>query len=113
DVVYSIKQWRHGRDPVLADLCRRFTDRDFFRVTFLREPPSSEQLVELRAQAAKWLRESGITNDTSAPDLYVSVSNTSHSAYERLEESILMIDRDNAVRELSEMADIATISALT
>lgn len=113
DVVYSIKQWRQGSDAILADLCRRFTDRDFFRVTFLREAPPPATVAELRERVSAWLTAQGIGGSPEAPDHYLSVSNTSHSAYERLEESILMIDRENRVRELSEMADIATISALT
>lgn len=112
DVIYSIKQWRLGGDAVLADLCRRFLDRDFFRVTFLQAPPSADQMEELYDRVRTWLASRGIRND-GAERLYLSVSNTSHSAYERLEERILMIDREDRVRELSEMADIATVSALT
>ncbi len=113
DVIYSIKQWSRGKDAVLADLSRRFINRDFFRVTFLSEPPSPDTLAQVRERVARWLRAQGMDDSDAAASLYACASNTSHSAYERLEGSILMIDRDGRVRELSEMADMATISALT
>ncbi len=113
DVVYSIKQWSQGQDRLLADLSRRFVDRDFFRVTFLREIPTSDQITVMRQSVVEWLQEQGFDDAHEAAEYYGGVSNTSHSAYERLEESILIIDREGRVRELSEMADIATISALT
>lgn len=113
DVVYSIKQWRQGSDALLADLCRRFVDRDFFRVTFLRETPTSEQIDGMRGAVTEWLHGQGVGDADEAARYYGGVSNTSHSAYEHLEGSILIIDREGRVRELSEMADIATISALT
>jgi uncharacterized protein len=116
DVVYSIKAWTMAKDGPLADLSRRFVDRDFFRVTFLTERPPEDALQQLERQVADWLTESGLApgaDDRDVLSLYFGMSNTSHSAYERLEDSIAIIDRDNTVRELSEMADMATITALT
>ncbi len=114
DVVYSIKRWQQISDAVLADLSRRFANRDFFRVTFLPTPPDDATLAELIARTSNWIRDEGMDReDGDVASLYTGLSNTSHSAYEHLEDSILMMDREDRVRELSQMSDTATISALT
>lgn len=122
DVLFSLKQWQraeeHHGDPVLADLCRRFLDRDFFRVTFLSEPPSEEQLQRWRAQVARWLRTKGLAGNTEsareAAHYYLMLGRSRHSAYHReRSEAIGIIGRDGQVRELSEMADTAALTALS
>ena len=114
DVIYSIKRWQQIDDAALADLSRRFVDRDFFRVTFLPSPPNDSACGELMQRTGAWLREAGMdVENGDVVSLYAGLSNTSHSAYEHLEDSILMMDREDRVRELSQMSDTATISALT
>ncbi|MEL6615555.1 MAG: HD domain-containing protein [Bacteroidota bacterium] len=53
DVLYSLKRWRASGDRVLADLSRRFLDRDLFRTTFLPAPPTDDDLGRWREQAAR------------------------------------------------------------
>jgi uncharacterized protein len=116
DVVFSIKAWTAAEDRALADLCRRFVDRDFFRVTFLSERPTDDEIASAREVVAEQLVADGIAKRADVQDVvphYVGLSNTSHAAYESIEDSIGIIDRDNSIRELSEIAEMATISALT
>jgi uncharacterized protein len=116
DVVQSIKAWMQSDDPILSDLSSRFVNRDFFRVTFLDRPLTDEQMLRLRDAVSATMVDP-VSEVSASPesdvDFYFGISDTSHSAYERIEDSIAIIDRENNVREMSEMADMATISALT
>ncbi len=116
DVLYSLKECMRSSDPVLADLCRRFINRDFFRVTFLQEPPGENRLSAWCRQIADWLVAEGISSrNTALRDalFYLAHDDTSHAAYETLEDSILVVDRGGRVHELSETADTAAVSALS
>ncbi|WP_228350480.1 HD domain-containing protein [Rhodocaloribacter litoris] len=117
DILFSLKQWRHHTDPVLADLCRRFVDRDFFRVTFLDAPPSEAQQARWRDAIAAWLVRSGRSTAAGAPEdaaFYLATDTSRHYAYDEGEaESIRVLDRHGTVRELSRTTDTAAVSALT
>ena len=116
DVLYSLKRWMHSPDPLLADLSRRFIERDFFRTTFLPEPPSDEQRQAWQHRIAGNLIEAGLTDADHAEEAasyYLTFDFSRHSAYERVEGSIVILDDDGTVRELSEMTDTAAIEALT
>ncbi|GIV58374.1 MAG: HD family phosphohydrolase [Rhodothermaceae bacterium] len=117
DILFSLKQWRHHTDPVLADLCRRFVDRDFFRVTFLDAPPTEAQQARWRDAIAAWLVRSGRSTAAGAPEdaaFYLATDTSRHYAYDEGEaESIRVLDRHGTVRELSRTTDTAAVSALT
>lgn len=114
DVLFSLKQWMKSNDRVLADLCRRFINRDFFRVTFLLG--ETDTLPVWRSKVASWLVSKGLsTTDRADEDagFYLTLDRSRHSAYERIENSIGVIDRNGKVSELSETADTSAVVALT
>ena len=116
DVLYSLKRWMHSDDVLLADLSRRFIERDFFRTTFLPAPPSDEQRQAWNHRVAEGLIEAGLSDAAHADDdasYYLTFDYSRHSAYERVEGSIAILDDDGTVRELSKMTDTAAIEALT
>lgn len=116
DVLYTLKQWMRGPDRVLADLSRRFIERDFFRVTFLPDEPSAAQLDAWRGQIATWLVAQELSTPAEAEAhavYYLTQAASRHTAYERVEDSICVIDRDGRVRELSQTADAEAVSALS
>ena len=116
DILFSLKQWMKGPDPILADLCRRFINRVFLRVTFLPEFPAQDQLETWRRQVAEWLVNQNLVAQTEArlaARHYLSVNVSRHTAYDSDQELIGILGRDGTVQELSEMADTATISDLT
>lgn len=108
DVLYSLKRWQSSADPVLADLSRRFINRDFFRLTFLPSEPDAETVDTWRSEVAEWLGSS----DEDA-DYYLALGRSGHSAYERIEDSILVLERGGSVHELSETSGASAIEALT
>jgi len=116
DVLFSLKQWMQGDDPVLADLCHRFINREFFRVTFLSQEPNAPQVESWRRQVANWLVEQQLVAKSNAWDAarhYLTVGASHHTAYDSNREMIGILDREGNARELSEMADTAAISELT
>jgi HD superfamily phosphohydrolase len=115
DVLFSLKQWVHAEDLVLADLARRFINRDFFRVTFLGDTPGDAQQKAWAATVRRWLLDEGLsTPDTVEDDLpfYLHVDRSRHAAYATNHDPIAILDRSGALRELSEMADTASIAGL-
>ncbi len=116
DILFSLKQWMQGPDPILADLCHRFINREFFRVTFLPREPSAPQVEDWRQQVADWLVAQNLTTRTEATAAarhYLTLNVSRHTAYDSDREMIGIVDREGNVRELSEMADTAAISELT
>ena len=116
DVLYSLKRWIQSPDPILADLSRRFIERDFFRCTFLSHPPTDDQRAAWRNRVSEDLLERGLTDAAHAEEdasYYLTFDFSRHSAYERVEGSICVIEEDGTVRELSETTDTAAIEALT
>lgn len=116
DILYSLKQWMQSPDPVLADLCRRFINREFFRVRFLPDDPSDAQLDTWRSQVADWLVDEGHVSRGEAVDAvhhYFTLNVSRHTAYDSEQERIGILGRGGSVQELSEMADTAAVSALT
>jgi uncharacterized protein len=47
--VYHLQRWRHHADPILADLCRRFLDRDLLKAFDVTELDADQQQHLLQA----------------------------------------------------------------
>ena len=112
-MLYSLKRWAASPDRVLADLARRFTDRDLFRTVVLSEPPHGDAVSAWREACAAWLVRSGLSSPAEAPRdaaLYVSTGTQRMAAYSSHKDPVCILERDGTVRELSEAAD--TPSAL-
>jgi hypothetical protein len=115
ELLYTIKRWARCHDGVLSDLCRRFLTRDFFRVTFLDEEPGPTRIADARERVGRWLVDQGLATRRDVDDvtdLYFSADLSHHSPYEPVEDSILVLERDGRLLELSEVADTAAVSAL-
>ena len=115
DVLYSLKRWTTSDDRVLADLARRFLDRDLFRTTPLDDAPSPVEVEDWRARVAAWLVAEGLSSPDDAArdaDLYVATGVARLAAYDVKGEAICILQRDGTVRELSQAADAPTAGAL-
>ena len=116
DVLYSLKQWARGPDPILADLSRRFIDRDFPRLMFLDDPPDASALAHWKELTAEWMVSRGLTGPDEAfanAAYYLAVARSSHSAYKRKGDPIGVLGRDGVLRELSEVVDSSALEALS
>ena len=116
DVLYSLKQWARGSDPILADLSRRFIDRDFPRLMFLDDPPDASTLAHWKERTADWMVSRGLSGPDEAlanAAYYLAVARSSHSAYKRKGDPIGVLGRDGVLRELSEVVDSSALDALS
>lgn len=116
DLLYTLKRWQDTGDPILSDLTRRFVNRDFFRVTFLDNEPAADTSGSWGDRIRSWMIEHGLTSTVSAANdvqYYLSRAVSRHFAYERIADSIRVIDRRGTVRELSEMSNTVSVPALT
>lgn len=116
DLFYSLKQWAQAPDPVLADLCRRFVERAFFRVRFLEEPPPATRLAVWYEQIGTWLTKQGLSpaEAEAVTPLYLTQGRTHLRGYQDThEQAIAVVDRQGRLRELSRTTDTPAISAVS
>ncbi len=115
DVMHCMKACMQRPDRILADICRRFIERDFFRVTFLPEPPSEAQAAAWTDRVAAWLVRQGLSEAANAREnaaCYLIRDDTRHLAYANVRDSVHVLDRNGDVRELSQTAEATTVSSL-
>jgi len=115
DVLSTLKQWARSSDRVLADLSRRFLDRDLFRTAYLETPPTEEDLTSWRDTCARWLvseRLSDPENAHSDAELYVTPGQSRQRSYRPASGGIAILERDGRLRELSRASDLAAVDAL-
>ena len=116
DILTSMKAWAHSPDKILADLSRRFIQRDLFSCRFLDKPPSSETHQAWLARMAEFLCTEGLSMPQDALDdahYYLAVGEAVHTAYAKSEEPIRVLINDGPPQELSSAADALIIDALT
>ena len=115
DVMHCMKACMRHPDRILADLCRRFIERDFFRVTFLSDLPSQEQVEAWTDRIAAWLVHKGLSDAACArvdAHCYLIRDDTRHLAYEHVRDSVHVLDRHGGVRELSQTVEATTVASL-
>lgn len=116
DVMASLKCWMHSPDPILADLSRRFIERDLFRCVFLPESPSPDTIRVWKQRVADTLVQMGLSNrewSIADADYYLFVDRSSHSAYHRKEGPIHTLEADGTVSEVLARRDSEALDALT
>lgn len=109
DVLYSVKRWAEAADRVLADLAQRFILRRLPRVLELEAPASAADVAVWRDRMARRLVADGISTsaDAAADAVYYVESGSSRlDAYRPKGDSICLLGRDGALRELSEASDL-------
>jgi hypothetical protein len=62
---YHLQRWRHSNDPLLADLCRRFLDRDLLKTLEITRL-TAEQQEQLLTQVQSYLAVQGLPGDIYA-----------------------------------------------
>ena len=115
DILFSLKQWRHSPDPILSDLCRRFLDRDFFRVSFLTNQASQLEQKNWADRVQQHLLQSGLSHSEtveSDAQYYLAFGASGHAAYERSDNSIGVVQKDGSVVELSEATNLSVVSGI-
>ena len=116
DITYSLKSWTAGPDPILADLCYRFTNRAFFRIRFLEQSLNNEAREEWAYRVATWIQSTYAVPKSEATDLvdhFLFFGVAQHESYELEKDPINVILHDETISELSYTTDTGAITALT
>ncbi len=116
DINFTLKQWMHCDDVILADLSQRFIYRSFLRVTYLEKPPSEGEMLEWKARVAGWLTSKFMLSREEAfttANYYLSHGSVRHVSYRSDKDPIHVVGQDGVVRELSAVTDNAAVAALT
>ena len=112
DVYQNIKDWQFSKDEILSNLCTRFLNRDLFRTTFLDGPPTPELEQEIAEKTRETLNKLGLTISEKEANYYFSFEKNRTEAYKYHNESIWILENEEAV-EFSKAADTKNIIALT
>lgn len=112
DVYLNIKLWAGHKDPVLADLCNRFLNRSLFRTTFLDKKPGRDVKKKFVDKTRTALKKMGLPHDNDTLKHYLSFEKSYSEAYQYKNESIWILEDDEAV-EFSKAAETKNIIALT
>lgn len=108
DLLSSIKVWSTGDDIVLRELCDAFTNRKLFKGEILLDSLSDD---EYKSLIDKYVQRYGITNE-EAPYFFVEHVSTSNT-YSEKGESIGILFKDGAVRDIAEASDMLNMETLT
>ena len=116
DITYSLKAWSAGPDPILADLCRRFTNRSFFRIRFLEQALTEDERASWQYRVTTWIKSRFSVSQAEATNLvnhFLFFSVAKHVSYELNKDPINVIHHDESISELSTTTDTGAITALT
>ncbi|PLS67880.1 MAG: phosphohydrolase [Cyanobacteria bacterium M5B4] len=101
--LYFIKQWQHHSDRILADLCRRYLDRDIFKTRDIGmfDKTDREQIYQEMKEA--------VTKAGYDPEFYCGVRQTMTKGYTLYQQGIQVLVEDKFT-EISRLSPL--ISAL-
>ncbi len=101
---YHIHRWQHSQDPILADLCRRYLDRDLFKTTDISTYSPLEQKT-LKISLQEKLKQQNFD-----PEYYCDIRVTLTKGYTLYQQGI-EIKTNQGLKEISELsALVKTIS---
>lgn len=107
DVLISIKEWQEHPDPVLSRLAGGLTNRKLLR-TILWDKPLPEKA---REKYLKQIQEK-IIPDPELAKYFLMTGVITNSAYNRNDENIFVLNKDQTIKELNAASDI-NLSALS
>lgn len=97
--MYHLQRWQYHTDPILADLCRRFVDRDLFKATDVStQTPEGQQFLLQRVQ--KQLAEQGLD------DRYYTGLRTTQSSGYTLYQHGIKLQTEQGLQEISDLSPI-------
>jgi hypothetical protein len=98
DVLCTLKAWCTHFDVVLSRLSRGLIDRKLLKIKLSSEPFESQQLQQLKCEAAHKLK---ITEEEAR--YFVFVGDAANTTYNPLDEHIKVLFKDGAVRDISQV----------
>jgi uncharacterized protein len=100
DIVFALKSWMHGDDPLLAYLSRNLIDRRLFKLELSNEPFAPEYVESIRERLRAW----GAFPEELFPYLLFQGRET-NSAYSTAHEEIKILYKNGNVLPMSRSSD--------
>jgi hypothetical protein len=97
--LYHLHRWRHQDDPLLADLCRRYLDRDLLKAMEITDQSPEEQETILN------LVRVTLAEQAMEPDFYTCTRTRFSSGYTLYQRGITL-KTDHGLREISELSPL-------
>jgi HD superfamily phosphohydrolase len=96
DILTSIKMWLHYDDKVLQTLCDGLINRNLFKVKFLQEAPSADEMKQLKEKISS-------ATGVLSPDVdYLAFSGeVKNTTYNADEERIQILFKDGTVKDIA------------
>ena len=101
DILISIKEWQFHSDPVLSKLSKCLTNRKLLRIRLGDKPL-------LRKEEEKYLQliREKIMPDKKLAKYFLMTGMISNSAYNKNDENIFVLNKNQTIKELNEASDI-------
>lgn len=97
--MYHLHRWQQHADPVLADLCRRFLDRDLLKTLDITEfAPAQQQ--QILAQVQTWLQQQQLE-----PNCYAGIRSTFSRGYTLYQRGI-KLQTETGLQEISDLSPL-------
>lgn len=97
--LYHLQRWQDSTDPLLADLCRRYRDRDLLKALNLRDLPTEQQQTLLE-HSRQLMRSQG-----QDPNGYTGLCQTQSRGY-TLYQSGIRLATDQGLLEISQRSPL-------
>jgi uncharacterized protein len=101
--VYHLQCWQRHADPVLADLCRRFLDRDLLKTLDITHLESTQQ-TQLLLRVQDWLAKTSIPT-LSHPQYYAGIRTALSHGYTLYQRGIKLAT-ETGLQEISEQSPL-------
>lgn len=107
DILSTIKVWATSNDKVLAELCKRFANRQLFHTEITQEATSEEKKYLLIEQ---YKQQFDISDSEAKYFLFEEC--VSANTYNHEDEKILILYRDGSLHDITEASDILNVRLL-
>ncbi len=108
DIWSALKAWKHAADPILRLLATDLLDRHLFHVEVREEPPTEEELEDLRTRLAETF---GISKDDT--DYLLTVAEIGKDMYNPADDSIGILYKDGTVKDIADASEILNVHLLS
>jgi HD superfamily phosphohydrolase len=108
DILSATKVWMECEDRVLADLCRRFVNRDLLGIELQREPFERERVEETAAIAQQMLK----LNDDEVR-FYVNTGDVYNQTYAPGTPEVRILLKNGETRDITAVSDLFDKEALS
>jgi len=108
DIISATKVWMDCKDRILADLCRRFVNRDLLGIELQKEPFEKGRVEEMTARAKELLN----LNDNEVK-FYVNTGDVFNQAYAPGTPEVRILLKNGETRDITAVSDLFNKEALS